>query len=242
VAAVAPDSPAAEAGLRAGDVVYAVDGRKVENLADLYTAIRVNVGQDVPILVKRQPQPGPAGALQADERGFVTTKVHVRWTPPAGEGPTGIRIGPQYPFTDTVAEPVWEAFPHGIRQTLDALLLTRNEILYRIKNRQAPELSGPVGIAQVTGETVRRAGWQSLFELGAVLSINLAILNILPLPMLDGGRILFVIVEILRRGRRIAPEKEGLVHLIGFAVLLSLVVIISYYDIMRIVRGDSLIR
>lgn len=242
IVGVAPDSPAATAGLREGDIIYRVADRDIENLNDLYAAIRLNFGREIPVTVKRQPPAGQGLIEGADERGFVTTKVYVRWTPPPGQGPTGIQIAPQYPFTDTVAEPVWEAIPHGIRQTFDVLVLTRNEIIFRLKNREAPALSGPVGIAQATGETVEQAGWQSLFELGAVLSINLAILNILPIPMLDGGRILFVIVEILRGGRRIAPRKEALVHLIGFIVLLSLVAIISYYDILRIIRGDSVLR
>ena len=80
------------------------------------------------------------------------------------------------------------------------------------------------------------------FTSGATESVNLAILNALPLPMLDGGRMAFVIVEILRRGRRIAPAKEALIHLVGFAAMLILVVVLSYFDIARIVRGDSLFR
>jgi regulator of sigma E protease len=241
IQAVVPDSPAAEAGLQPGDVVYSIAGRETNNLQDLYAAIRLNFGRDVPITVRRgsqaQTQPGSAG-----DAGLVTTTVHVRWTHPSDQGPTGIQISPQYPFTDTVSEPIWVAVPHGIRQTFDALLLTRNEIMYRIRNSQGVPLSGPVGIAQVTGEAVETAGWQSLFELGAILSINLAILNILPLPMLDGGRIFFVVVEIIRGGRRIAPSKEGFVHLVGFVLLISFVVIISYFDILRVIRGESLLR
>ena len=72
-----------------------------------------------------------------------------------------------------------------------------------------------------------------------LLSINLAILNILPIPMLDGGRLVFVVLEWLRRGKRVPPEKEGMVHLIGFVVLIGLIVIISANDISRLVQGQS---
>jgi regulator of sigma E protease len=89
---------------------------------------------------------------------------------------------------------------------------------------------------------VKEAGWKSLMDLAALLSINLAILNILPLPMLDGGRMTFVVIEILRRGKRIAPAKEAMVHLVGMAAMLVLVVVLSYFDIARIIRGDSLFR
>jgi len=99
-----------------------------------------------------------------------------------------------------------------------------------------------VGIAQATGEVVEESGWQNLLQFAALLSINLAIINILPLPMLDGGRIMFVLIEILRGGRRIAPEKEALVHFIGLAAIISLAVVITYFDVLRIFKGESLFR
>ena len=95
------------------------------------------------------------------------------------------------------------------------------------------------GTYEITGE-VARAGWIPLVELTALLSLNLAILNILPIPALDGGRILFVAIEWVRRGKRISPEREGLVHLVGFAVLISAIAVISYFDIARIIQGNSL--
>jgi regulator of sigma E protease len=68
------------------------------------------------------------------------------------------------------------------------------------------------------------------------------VLNILPLPMLDGGRMAFVLIEVLRRGRRIAPAKEAFVHFVGMVALLVLVVVLSYFDVARIVNGESLFR
>ena len=110
------------------------------------------------------------------------------------------------------------------------------------KGGSGPDVAGPVGIAQATGEVVEQAGWQTLLDFAAILSINLAIINILPLPMLDGGRIAFVLLEIARRGRRIAPEKEALVHFIGLALIITLAVVITYFDVIRILRGESLFR
>ncbi|MES4792226.1 MAG: RIP metalloprotease RseP, partial [Chloroflexota bacterium] len=82
---------------------------------------------------------------------------------------------------------------------------------------------------------ISEQGWRPLIELAALLSLNLAIFNALPIPMLDGGRMLFVVIEILRGGRRIAPEKEALVHFMGFALLLFGVLVVTYFDIARIV-------
>jgi regulator of sigma E protease len=72
-----------------------------------------------------------------------------------------------------------------------------------------------------------------------LLSINLAILNILPIPMLDGGRLVFVLLEWLRRGKRVPPDKEGLVHLVGFVVLIGFIILISANDINRLIQGQS---
>ena len=81
-----------------------------------------------------------------------------------------------------------------------------------------------------------------MLELAALLSINLGILNLLPLPMLDGGRAAFIVVEIARRGRRVAPEKEAMVHFVGFVAFIALALVITFIDISRIANGESLFR
>jgi regulator of sigma E protease len=101
-------------------------------------------------------------------------------------------------------------------------------------------MAGPIGIAQVTGE-VAEQGLSPLLNFTALLSINLAFLNILPIPMLDGGRMAFVILEIIRRGRRVSPEWESRVHTAGFVLLLALVLFISYEDVFRILQRESLL-
>ena len=158
------------------------------------------------------------------------------------QGATGIQIGAQYPFTETRSLGLFDGLQRGWRNTFDSLKLARNEIFSWIKGGSSAPISGPVGIAQATGEIVDEAGWKSLIDIAALLSINLAVLNILPLPMLDGGRMAFIVIEVLRRGRRIAPAKEALVHLVGFGALMIMVVALTYFDVARIVRGDSLFR
>ena len=94
------------------------------------------------------------------------------------------------------------------------------------------ELSGPVGIAVMTGQ-VAALGISYLLQFAAILSINLAIINILPFPALDGGRILFVIIEKLRRGKPVNQKIETIVHNLGFIFLMSLVVLVTYQDIVK---------
>ncbi|RME64061.1 MAG: hypothetical protein D6790_03770, partial [Caldilineae bacterium] len=94
--------------------------------------------------------------------------------------------------------------------------------------------TGPVGIAQLVGGAVNATAdtgvWFPIFQLAALISAGLAVANMLPIPALDGGRLLFILFEKLR-GRRVDPEKEGLIHLVGFALLLGLMVIITISDI-----------
>jgi len=88
---------------------------------------------------------------------------------------------------------------------------------------------------------VAKAGISPLLEFAAFLSLNLAIINIFPLPALDGGRIVFVLLEWVRRGKRVPPKTEGLVHFIGFVMLMAVIMLITYQDIIRIVSGESFI-
>ena len=104
------------------------------------------------------------------------------------------------------------------------------------------QVTGPVGIAQLTGEVVKEAGWKSLMDFAALISMNLAVLNILPLPMLDGGRVVFVLLEYARRGKRVAPHKEAMVHFVGLVAMLTLAVVITYFDVVRLFSGEGILR
>jgi regulator of sigma E protease len=101
-------------------------------------------------------------------------------------------------------------------------------------------LVGPIGIAQVTGEVAQRAGLLGLLNLLGLLSVNLAVVNLLPFPALDGGRLIFVLLEFVRGGKKIDPQKEGMVHLVGIMVLLGLMVVISFFDVQRLIAGQSI--
>ncbi len=239
------DGTAPEQGLQPGDVVMEVNGREVRNVSELIFTTRRFLGETQTWMIVRA-----SSTLEAE--------VYARWKPPEGQGPTGIRVGAptvcadidadgnpigcsqRFPYTESVSHPPWEALPLGWRSMIDAVVLTKNEIQVQLSGSSGvapdqPILSGPVGIASATGDIVEAAGWRPLIELAALLSLSLAVFNALPIPALDGGRMFFVFVEILRGGRRIAPEKEALVHLVGFAVLLSGIVVITFFDIARLI-------
>ena len=121
----------------------------------------------------------------------------------------------------------------------ETVSLFRNEVTSWFAGSSGPQFAGPVGIAQVS-EEVAEAGWRPLLVFAALLSINLAIVNMLPLPALDGGRIVFVALEWVRGGKRIPPEREGVVHAVGFALLIGVIAVITYFDIVRIAQGNSI--
>ena len=102
-------------------------------------------------------------------------------------------------------------------------LVTKNSVFW--------EVMGPIGIIGLVGQ-VAKSGWLDVANLTAVLSVNLGLINLLPIPALDGSRIIFLLAEILR-GKPIDPEKEGIIHLIGFGILITMMLIITYRDILN---------
>lgn len=153
------------------------------------------------------------------------------------------QAGPQYEgLSKTEWEPPWRAIPDGTRLSYESLILFRNQIWSWVRGFADPQVAGPVGIAQATGDVVEEAGWLSLINFAALLSMNLGVFNLLPIPMVDGGRLLFIFIEFIRGGRRIAPEKEALVHFMGFVAMIIFAAVITYFDIARIIDGGSLLR
>ena len=225
---VDPDSPAARAGIEPGDTFLSVNEKPVNNTNDLYRYIQLNLGKEITILVKHS------------DSTTETVQVIPRWEPPEGQGAVGVLTTTVEPTIVKQSEPFWRAIPSGAGACIETFVLFKNGIISMIIGATPVAVTGPVGIAQLTGE-VAQAGISPLLEFAAFLSINLAIINLFPLPALDGGRIVFVLLEGVRRGKRISPKAESLIHTIGFALLMAAFLAITYQDIIRIISGDSLI-
>jgi regulator of sigma E protease len=226
VSQVEPGSPAETAGVKPNDIIVVSDGDPIETPQELVRSIARNPGSEIEWVVDR-------GAHQD------TLAVTPRSNPPQGQGPTGIGIDLVNVRTETRYETPWTAVGLAFTSTWDMLVLLKHEISGWVTGDRSPQFSGPIGIAQITGEISRQGGVHGWLVLSVLLSINLAVLNILPIPMLDGGRLLFVAIEWVRRGKRVPPEKEGLVHLVGFVVLIGLIILISANDIKRLIEGVS---
>lgn len=222
VTSIDRSSTADAAGIEPGDLFLRVGGwmiLRTESVAEAYDAI-VAAQPEAPVII------------QVLRRGRFT---EMSASPMLG-GLSGftVDIRPEERRTASVQDALLGAFT----QSWDILVTFRNEIGRMISGSANVELAGPVGIAQITGQ-VLDAGLAPLVTWAALLSINLAIINILPIPALDGGRIMFVLVELVRGGRRIAPEKERAVHMAGFALLMSVIVLVTFNDIQRLAGGFS---
>jgi regulator of sigma E protease len=228
VQAVAPGSPAEAAGIEPGDTLLGINGKTVNNFSDFQRIVFLNMGQEVTILDEH------ADGIRQNIR------LVPRWTQPAGEGSTGVTRNLDIALANRVIikqhDPFWRAIPNGLAECGDTFVLFKNEVLQWFIGTTTPQVTGPVGIAQLTGQ-VARAGLSPLIEFAGFISLNLAIMNILPLPALDGGRIVFVLLEWIRRGKRISAKTEGLVHLIGFGLFLALMLLVTYQDVARIIVG-----
>jgi regulator of sigma E protease len=224
---VAANSPAAIAGIQAGDTILTINGKEVRNTGELGRNIQLKLGQEVDVLIEHGDQTTEEVAALA------------RWQPPAGEGAIGVTVTTTDITIVSESEPFWRAIPKGFQQLGETFVLFKNAIIGLFIGTSSFEVGGPVAIAQLTGEFAQ-AGPGPLLQFAGFLSINFAILNILPLPALDGGRAVFVLLEWVRRGKRISAKREGMVHLIGFALLMAFIVAVTYQDIIRIISGDSL--
>jgi regulator of sigma E protease len=223
VQAITRDSPAAKAGIKPGDVIISINGESLLTADDYSRHVQGSLGRPMTVVVRH-----------ADSSTVeVTLTPRAQW--PEGDGPTGVSI------SNAVKRsfPVWKAFVEAVKQYWNILALFAGGIVAVFQGTVPFEVAGPVGIAQVTGE-VARLGIVPLLNFAAIISINLGLVNILPLPALDGGRIVFVLLEWVRRGKRVSPQTERLVHSIGFALLLLLLLLATWNDIGRIIRGGSL--
>jgi regulator of sigma E protease len=212
--------PANQAGMREGDLFVSIDGQAVRSAEDVRRLVRAGGERPLDVVVLRDGQQVPM-------------QLTPRQATAENQGVIGIQLGPEF---ITVQHSFWEALPLGIQRTGEMVQLFANGIRQMIVREVPAELAGPVGIARETGRAAE-AGFTYLLQFTAFLSLNLAIFNMLPVPGLDGARLLFVLIEGLRRGRRVNPQLEGAIHFVGMMLLITLMLYVSFHDVQRLVPG-----
>lgn len=219
VLAVLPESPAFAAGIRAGDRIVSIDGGAVASADGFRERISSREGQELLLGLRRVNEPLEVRAVP-------------KLLPETGKA--GIGIG--FAEVGTVRYPWWLALPKGA-QTAFALEKATFEAFggmlrdLVLGHPSAAGVAGPVGIAVLTGQAARQ-GWVALLQFTAILSINLSVINILPFPALDGGRLLFIILEKIRR-RPVSRRLEIFFHNAGFLLLLVLILVLTVKDVSR---------
>lgn len=213
------NSPAAKAGLAVGDRILAINNIEISQSNDVYSLLDQSLKSEVTIKYVREKQTQeikvtPAAVANSSEPllglGVIDTGIiHYGFLASLWQGLRATAL-----LTWQILEALY---------TLLATLLTKGKLM--------AEISGPVGVAAMTGKFVKM-GWVFIIEFAALLSINLGIVNILPFPALDGGRLLFVVIEKIR-GRRVSDKIENLVHNSGFVLLMLLLLVVTFRDISR---------
>ena len=219
VVQVITGSVAEQAGLKEGDAILRINNEIVGTETELQDKVAASVGQEASILIKR-------GETEETIKAIPTSKDGARAT-----------IGIVIMSSGQVRYPFLSAFWEGAKTTgwltKEIIIAFVNLFKEIFSGRNvSDQFAGPVGIANVTGQAAR-LGFTHLLQFMALLSLNLAVLNILPLPALDGGRILFLLIEKIK-GRPVRREVEALIHNIGFLLLIALVIFITYKDVVKL--------
>ena len=218
---VAEGTPAQKAGMSIGDIILGMDGNDFTKNQELIDYEKDLAGQEIELTVlKKGEEQTLTLTLMADEE--------------TGNGIMGavlIDIG-------RVSYPWYTSLWLGIKNTvyltgqiIMALALLIKGLVVG-QSQVAADIAGPIGIAVITKQFTQM-GFVYLLQFAAFLSINLAILNFLPIPALDGGRVLFLIIEKFRRGKRVSYKTEGLIHMVGFVLLILLLVFVSVRDVFK---------
>ncbi|GIN70440.1 zinc metalloprotease [Bacillus sp. J14TS2] len=211
---ILPDSPAKEAGFQEGDTVLSIDGSEVKTFTDMTTIVRAHPNEELVFTIERDQQ--------TLEIPVVPEKQEMEESEAIG------LIGVQAELDKSFSKIALSGFQETYLMTIEIFKLLGQLVT---GNFSIDMLSGPVGIYKTT-ETVVKTGLLNLLRWTGLLSINLGIMNLLPIPALDGGRLLFFGVEALR-GKPVDRQMEGVVHFIGFALLMLLMIVVTWNDIQR---------
>lgn len=229
ISEVVKSSPAESAGFLKGDVVKSIDGISTPDSNALISYVDKHKGSEITAKVQR-------GNSQVD------LKVTPRKISPSGQGPLGIGISQNFVLKKFVwYEAIWMGFGEALSRSwliLAGLWMVVSQLV--IKASLPAGVAGPVGIAQLTGQVAESSGLIGILNLTSFISINLAVLNILPIPALDGGRLFFILIELITR-KKVNPKYEGYAHAAGMIILLGLIALITAHDVIRVVTGQPLL-
>lgn len=210
---ITPDGAAKAAGLQKGDIVQSINGSEISSWSDVVEIIRKNPNQKLNFSISRDGK----------DKAITVTPIEK-----TVDGKKMGIIGVYSPVEKSPVQAISSGFTETYFWTKQIFVMLGKLVTGQFSINM---LSGPVGI-YVSTDTVAKSGIYYLMKWAAILSINLGIMNLLPIPALDGGRLMFFAVEAVR-GKPIDRQKEGMVHFIGFALLMLLMLVVTWNDIQR---------
>ncbi|MBT4277202.1 RIP metalloprotease RseP [Candidatus Falkowbacteria bacterium] len=216
---VEKDTPAHDAKIQAGDVIVSIQEQEFVDIEKLSDFINEKEGEEITLKIKR-----------GDE------EIEKKITPQKSEEIDRAVIGVGLMKTGLVSYPWYQAIYKGVSTTIELTGFIVSAFYNIIKDliigvEVETDIAGPIGIAVLTGQVVK-LGFIYVLQFTALLSLNLAIINFLPIPALDGGRVIFLIFEKLR-GKPISARIENIIHNTGFALLMFLVLVVTFYDLSK---------
>ncbi|HRN84375.1 MAG TPA: RIP metalloprotease RseP [Hyphomicrobium sp.] len=223
VGAVVPDSAADKAGIEVGDVITSIDGASISSFRDVVEMVQPAAGRPLAVAITR------GGQSRTVE--MIPTAAEI--TLPDGSTKQVGRIGVAQDRPEPVAVPFVEAARLGVRETYSNIVQTITGIGDIIWGRQsADQVGGPILLAEVTARVVEH-GWEPLLRLTALISANIGLLNLLPIPVLDGGHLVFYTIEAIRR-RPLSQRVQEIGFKIGIALVMTLIIFVNLNDLMRL--------
>jgi len=227
VSQVEEGSPAYEAGIRPGDTILSINGQPVYNNESMSSALgSAEEDEEIPLVLLRGQETVSTSLVnvgyETEAKQSTLSGVDLRWV-------DGTHL-------EQEQLPVWRAVYLGASYIIymPALII---EAIPLIKESPDMALVGPIGAGQLTVEAVRSFGFSNILFMASIISLGIGIFNLLPIPPLDGGGMLVALIEGVRRGKRLSPRAVRLAHTIGTTFLITLVILVTFSDILRLISG-----
>ncbi len=229
---VLPGSAAEKASLRKGDVILSINNKEVKTVVELQRIVQPLLEKQVFLVFERENTRQRVAVVT--QRKIVNNKTI---------GVIGVELHDyvikKYSWYEAPFAGLYETTISSVKAVVQ-LPSTMAKLLSDLASGREPAgIAGPIGIAGATGDIVKRGGILAVIPLVGFLSLNLAILNILPIPALDGGRLFFILIELVVR-RKVSQKFEQMAHTIGMVFLLTLIIVITYYDILKALSGKTM--
>ncbi len=213
---VIDNAPAKTIGIIAGDEIKSINGKKVESSSDITEIISASKGEEISVVVNRDN----------NDKEF-------KITPEFNDETQSYIIGITFARTKNIIKSFTTACTTTVDISVQMVEFLGQLVTGKVEGGISNSVAGPVGVIGIVSDAAK-TGVINLIYLAAIISLNLGIMNLIPFPALDGGRLLLLLIEGLRGGKKLDPSKEAMINIVGMSVLMAFMLFITYKDILRL--------